>query len=49
MNEKGSTYLMKDGALTDMKDAHLDKCEDFLVGKQHWVFFRTEWTGRVKL
>ncbi len=28
MSEKGLTYLMRDGALTDMKDAHLDKCED---------------------
>ena len=33
MSEKGLTYLMKDGALTDMKDVHLDKCEDCLVGK----------------
>ena len=44
MSEKGLTYLMKDKALVDMKDVHLDTCEDCLAGKPHQVSFRNEQT-----
>ena len=48
MSEKGLTYLMKDGALADIKDMHLGKCEECLARKKHQVSFRTEQITKVE-
>ena len=48
MSEKGLAYLVKDGALMDMKDAHLYRCKDCLVGKQHRGSFQLEQTMKIE-
>jgi len=41
LSEKGITVLAKKNLLKGMKGVHLNKCADYLVGKQHRVAFKS--------